>query len=99
MIGLAVLLGFLTAYAAAVAAGMIMMVDPVAPTRSFSCSPRGMPMNGPGVLFAASNSINGAGSAVALAAGVIWLSASGVNPWSIDALVFGRRGFNATVSG
>lgn len=87
-IGLALVLGFFTTYAA-VAAGLVSLLDPAAMTVSLLAS--GMPVRGPSMFGMNYFGTWGAESTrLLLVAAVAWMAASGHNPLSIDTLVFGR---------
>jgi hypothetical protein len=91
VLGLALVLGFMTTYAA-VGTGLVLLFDSM--IQSVMLVAVGLPGNQGMMGGLAANNVlmSGLATAVLLTAGLIWLSASGCNPWSLDALVFGRGG-------
>lgn len=100
VIGVALAVGFLTAWTATIA-GFLMLLLPMAQTvllvaAGLPSDPNSMAL----MAFASSGSaINGVNAAnLCMAAVVIWLAAAGKNPLSLDALLFKSRAVQAGLS-
>jgi uncharacterized membrane protein YphA (DoxX/SURF4 family) len=91
VVGVALVLGFFTTYAA-VAAGLLLLIEPVWETISLLAF--GFPGDQMAMMRLAMGGTFASGNVPTyfLVAAVVWLSASGTNPASLDAWVFHRRG-------
>ncbi len=87
-IGLALILGIFTLYAT-ILAGIFIVTQPLMPTILMFLS-GGMDPAARGA-FAALNAMGPSVSNLLIAAAVLWFSPTVRNPWSLDALILGRR--------